>query len=67
MIDRSALLGLLRSSLLAHRYDFARATALDWLAVWPGDSEVQHVLAQAETALGHDDLALERLLSIVAR
>ncbi len=67
MIDRSALLGLLRSSLLAHRYDFARAAALDWLAVWPGDSEVQHVLAQAETALGHDDLALERLLSIVAR
>ena len=67
MIDRSALLGLLRSSVLAHRYDFARAAALDWLAVWPGDSEVQYLLSQAETALGHDDLALERLAGIVAR
>lgn len=66
MIDRPALLGLLRSSLLARRFDFARSTALDWLAVWAGDAEVQHMLAQAETALGHDDLALDRLAHIAA-
>jgi tetratricopeptide (TPR) repeat protein len=66
MIDRPALLGLLRSSLLARRFDFARSTALDWLAAWPGDAEVQHLLAQAEIALGHEDLALDRLARIVA-
>ncbi len=66
MIDRSSLLGLLRSSALARRFDFARAAALDWLAVWPGDAEVQHLLAQAEIELGHDDLAIDRLLRLVS-
>jgi tetratricopeptide (TPR) repeat protein len=66
MIDRPSLLSLLRSSALAHRFDFARAAALDWLAVWPGDAEVQHLLAQAETELGHDDLAVDRLIHLVS-
>ena len=66
MIDRSSLLGLLRSSALAGRFDFARAAALDWLAVWPGDAEVQHVLAQAELELGHEDLAVDRLIHLVS-
>jgi len=66
MIDRPSLLSLLRSSALAGRYDFVRAAALDWLAVWPGDAEVQHLLARAETELGHDDLAVDRLIHLVS-
>jgi tetratricopeptide (TPR) repeat protein len=66
MIDRPSLLGLLRSSALAHRFDFVRAAALDWLAVWPGDAEVQHLLAQAEVELGQDDLAVDRLTHLVS-
>ncbi|MCX6071751.1 MAG: C25 family cysteine peptidase, partial [Chloroflexi bacterium] len=66
MIDRPSLLSLLRSSALAGRFDFVRAAALDWLAVWPGDAEVQHLLAQAEIELGHDDLAVDRLIHLVS-
>ena len=66
MIDRPSLLSLLRSSALAGRFDFVRAAALDWLAAWPGDAEVQHLLAQAEIELGHDDLAVDRLVHLLS-
>jgi tetratricopeptide (TPR) repeat protein len=66
MIDRPSLLSLLRSSALAGRHDFVRAAALDWLAVWPGDGEVQSLLAQAEIQLGHDDIAVDRLIHLVS-
>jgi tetratricopeptide (TPR) repeat protein len=66
MIDRPSLLSLLRSSALAGRFDFVRAAALDWLAVWPGDAEVQQLLAQAEIELGHDDLAVDRLIHLLS-
>ena len=66
MIDRPSLLSLLRSSALAGRSDYVRSAALDWLAVWPGDAEVQHLLAQAEIQLGHEDLAVDRLIHLVS-
>jgi tetratricopeptide (TPR) repeat protein len=66
MIDRPSLLSLLRSSALAGRFDFVRAAALDWLAVWAGDAEVQHLLARAEIELGQDDLAVDRLIHLVS-
>ncbi len=65
MTDRTSLLLLIRAAQAAARHDFARSTAADWLAAWPGDLEVQALLAQAEIALGHRDLATERLSNIV--
>jgi tetratricopeptide (TPR) repeat protein len=65
MTDRPSLLLLIRAAQAAGRHDFARSIAADWLAAWPGDLEVQALLAQAEIALGHRDLATDRLGNIV--
>ncbi len=63
-IDRDTTIKLLRSALIAHRADFARQIAMDWLAVWPGDLEVQLMLARAEMEIGALDSASQRLKDI---
>lgn len=65
MTDRPSLLLLIRAAQAASRHDFSRSIAADWLAAWPGDLEVQKLMAQAEIALGHPDLAIERLGNIL--
>jgi tetratricopeptide (TPR) repeat protein len=65
MIDRTSLIGLIHASQAAGRHDFARAAAADWLAAWPGDTEVQFLLAQTDQALGHADIATGRLAGLI--
>ncbi len=60
MIERDALIKLLRTSLSAGRADFARFAANDWLAAWPGDATVLTFLARAEMELGFIDNAISR-------
>jgi len=66
MIDRDYLIKLLNAAKLAGRYDFASSTAADWLASWPGDAEVQLMIAQIESEQQLHNLAIQRLLEVVA-
>ena len=65
LTDRDTYIKLLRTALIAHRADFARQIAMDWLAVWPGDLDVQVMLARAEMEIGALDSATQRLKDIV--
>jgi len=65
MTDRANLLLLLNAARLAGRPDYIRHVAADWLGVWPGDREVARLLAAAESELGFDALATDRLTSVV--
>lgn len=47
--------------------EFARHVAADWLAAWPGDLEIQHLLAELETEQGAFGAAEERLTKILAQ
>jgi tetratricopeptide (TPR) repeat protein len=65
MTDRSTFIKLIETALLANRADYARHTASDWLATWPGDIRAQLLLARAEIQLGAHATALERLARLV--
>jgi tetratricopeptide (TPR) repeat protein len=65
MIEREDLINLVQAARVAGRYDFARLAAADWLVEWPGDVEVQFLLAQAEVEQGLNQPASARLHSIV--
>lgn len=64
-MERSSLFTLIHGARNAGRYDFARALAADWLAVWPGDLEVQFTLAQIELHLGSRDACERRLNALI--
>lgn len=64
MIERAELLRLFHAARLAGRSDHARAVAADWLASWPGDLELQFLLAQAEVEGGLNRPAVARLTSL---
>jgi len=61
MIDRETCINLLRTAQAVNRADFARSLAADWLAEWPGDHEVQLILAQLEIGEGYFQQARDRL------
>ncbi len=65
MIERADLIRLIRASRAAGRHDFARAIAADWLAVWPGDHQVQLLLGEIEVAQGQHAAAAKRLYALV--
>jgi tetratricopeptide (TPR) repeat protein len=65
MTDRNTFFKLIETALLANRADYARHTASDWLALWPGDVRAQLLLARAEVQLGAHTTALERLARLV--
>ncbi len=65
MIERRQLLNLIEAARLAGRADYAAAAAADWLASWPGDSEVHFRLAQAEVEQGLNAPAAARLTRVV--
>jgi len=46
--NRDTFIHLIDTAFLAGRADYAKHTANDWLAVWPGDLEVQLLIARAE-------------------
>ncbi len=66
MIPRQELVNLIHAARVAGRSDYARSAAADWLATWPGDLEVQFLLAQAEVEQGLNGPAIARLTGVVA-
>jgi hypothetical protein len=66
MIPRQELINLIHAARVAGRSDYARSAAADWLAVWPGDLEVQFLLAQAEVEQGLNSPAVARLTGVLA-
>ena len=58
ILSRSRLLLILEAALETQSYRFARQTALTWLAVYPGDMEVDLILAKALLAEGKEAEAL---------
>lgn len=65
MLDRETLLDLIRAAWVASRFDLGRSLAADWLAAWPGDLEVQLLLAESEKAEGLNNAASARLEALV--
>jgi hypothetical protein len=65
MIERGNFIKLLEAATIADRPEYARHIAADWLASWPGDHEIQLMLATIELGEMHFEPALERLQSIV--
>ncbi|MEW6566990.1 MAG: C25 family cysteine peptidase [Chloroflexota bacterium] len=66
MTHRQDVIHLIHASRIAGRFDFARTVAAEWLAHWPGDHEVQLLLAQAEIEMGLNRPACTRLSALVA-
>ena len=66
MINRDTIIHLIDTAFLAGRADYAKHTANDWLAVWPGDLEVQLLLARAEMEHGQFRDVVERLNCILS-
>jgi hypothetical protein len=67
MTDRSTLLTLIDAANVAKRLDYARLIAAEWLATWPGDSEIQLLLAQAAADQGSIEAAVEAAQAVINR
>ena len=66
MINRDTTIHLINTAFIAGRADYAKNTANDWLAVWPGDLEVQLLLARSEMEHGQFREVIQRLNAILA-
>jgi tetratricopeptide (TPR) repeat protein len=66
MINRDTFIHLIDTAFLAGRADYAKHTANDWLAVWPGDLEVQLLIARAEMEQGQFREVIQRLNSVLS-
>ena len=65
MTTRDEINSIIKAALLARRADFAQTIANDWLASWPGDLQVQLLLAQAEIETGSFNTVRARLMEII--
>lgn len=65
-MNRNDLLQLLEAALAARQYAYARSTASQFLADWPGDLAVQSFLGRAMAAEGSQALAADVLAAVVA-
>ncbi len=65
MIPRKQFIKILKAGQVANRPDFVSAIALDWLADWPGDLEVQRYLALAEMEQSNYPGAIDRATKLV--
>ncbi len=66
MINRDNVIHLLDTAFLAGRADYVKHTANDWLSVWPGDLDIQLMLARAEMELGQFREVIQRLNSVLS-
>jgi len=66
MISRDTIIHLIETAFLAGRADYAKNTANDWLEIWPGDLEVQLLLARAEMEHGQFREVIQRLTAILS-
>ncbi len=64
MRSRDEILLLVRTALLVEEFRFAQRVAFHWLAVFPGDLEIQFLQAQADIRLGQSSRALHSLEKI---
>ena len=65
MIERQRFVGLLKAGLESKSFQFIRQATMAWLASYPGDLEVNLLLAQALIKEGRDSMAspiLEKIL-----
>ncbi len=65
MTERQEILDLIQAARIAGRHDFARKLAAEWLALWPGDHDIQLLLAQAEVEVGLNRPASARLAALL--
>ncbi len=61
LYDRLGFIRLLEAALIARSQRFARQAALNWLAIYPGDLEVNLILAKALLGDGKEQQALSLL------
>lgn len=66
MIYRDYLIKLVDAAKQINRLDFAFSLATDWLAFWPGDAEVQLIVAQIESERQLFNTAVQRLFDVLA-
>ena len=66
MINRDTIIHLIDTAFLAGRADYAKHTANDWLTAWPGDLEVELMLARAEMEHGQFREVIQRLNSVLS-
>ena len=64
-MDRESVVSTLYAAQVANRLDYARSLAIEWLAAWPGDTEVALQLAAVELKLGTASPAIDRLSLLI--
>lgn len=60
-MDRESVVSTLHAAQVAGRLDYARSLAIEWLAAWPGDTEIALQLAAVELKSGMASAAIDRL------
>ena len=66
MINRDDLINIINAAKKISRLDFAFSLATDWLAFWPGDAEVQLMVAQIESEQQLFNTAVQRLFDVLS-
>ncbi len=64
-MDRGSVVSTLHAAQVAGRLDYARSLAIEWLATWPGDTEVALQLAAVELKAGTAGPAIDRLSLLI--
>jgi hypothetical protein len=64
-MDRETVVSTLHAALVTSRLDYARELAIEWLAAWPGDTEVALQLAEVELKSGMASPAIDRLSLLI--
>ncbi|MCH8337272.1 MAG: hypothetical protein IH858_00285, partial [Chloroflexi bacterium] len=64
-MDRETVVSTLHAAQVAGRLDYARNLAIEWLATWPGDTEVALQLAAVELKSGAASSAIDRLSLLI--
>ncbi|MFQ5942066.1 MAG: C25 family cysteine peptidase [Anaerolineales bacterium] len=64
-MDRESVVSTIHAAQVAGRLDFARSLAIEWLAIWPGDTELALQLAAIELKSGATGPVIDRLSLLV--
>jgi len=51
--------------MIAHRFDYARTVAADWLSIWSNDCDFLWLLAKSEIEDGYHQNAIKRLVNLI--
>ncbi len=64
-MNRETIVSTLHAAQVAGRLDYARSLAIEWLATWPGDTEVALQLATVELKSGMASATIDRLSLLI--